>query len=81
MTLDAQSIALEVAEHCSGGYRALLYIGTEHYSLWYGALLPMVQSTAFTEKTDGEEPPKGPYTCEALRRCMRSVREKVYYTF
>ena len=51
------SIAPEVTEHCSGGYRALLYIGTEHCSLWYGALLLMVHSIAFTEKTDREETP------------------------
>ncbi len=63
---------MEVTEHCSRCYRALLYIGMEQCSLWYRALLYMVRSTAFPDKMDahvtlpGSYPPKGLYPCETI---------------
>ena len=36
----------------------------------------MVRSIAFTEKTDGEETPKGPYPCEAALNAEGFERAK-----
>jgi hypothetical protein len=41
-----QSTSLYLTEHCSRPYRARLYIPTEHVSVYHGALLCNIRSTA-----------------------------------
>ena len=64
---------MEVTEHCSQCYRALLYIGMEQCSLWYRALLYMVRSTAYPEATDAHVTPWGLARPKVLTRSSAAL--------